>query len=161
VARLLIATALATKETGQRRLAVDVVVQSVDDGRLDAEALADGLVQATGWTAPARLAGTFAQAACAGPLQALVVRRAALAALPEHDPAARGLSALLEVLLDLCTAAGEAVQGPTRAWLGQRTGGSKAARAAKALLAVQGRGAAQQRAAVEQARARRRDLDAS
>nr|MDQ3611051.1 hypothetical protein [Actinomycetota bacterium] len=115
---------------------------------------------ATGWTAPARLAGAFEQAAAAGPLQALVVRRAALAALPKHDPAARGLSTLLEVLLDLCTAAGEAVQGPARGWLAELTGSSKAARAGKAMLAVQGRGATQQRAAVKQAHARRPDLDA-
>lgn len=158
-ARLLIATALATKETGQRRMAVDVVVQAVDDGRLDADALADGLMRATGWTAPARLAGTLEEAAAAGPLQALVVRRATLRALPEHDLGARGLSALLEVALDLCTAAGEAVPEAARPWLGRLTGSSKAARAAKALLAVEGRGAAQQRAAAEQALSRRADLD--
>ncbi len=153
MARLLLATAMATKEAAQRRLAVDVVIQAVGDGRLDTDALAEGLVGAAAWTAPARLAGTFEEAASAGPLQALVVRRAGLAVLPEHDPAARGLSALLEILLDLCTLAGAAVEGPARPWLGRLTGSSKAARAATALLAVEGRGTAHQRAAVEQAEA--------
>ena len=158
MARLLLATALATKEAAQRRLAVDVLIQAVGDGRLDAQALAEGLVGAAGWTAPARLSGTLEDAASAGPLQALVVRRGALESLPEHDPTARGLSALLEVLLDLSTAAGAAVDGPARAWLDRLTGSSKAARAAKALLAVEGRGTAQQRAAVEQAQAGRPDV---
>ena len=155
MARLLVATALGTKDPAQRRLAVDVVVQAVDDGRLDSEALADGLVRASGWTALARLAGTLEEVASAGALQALVARRAALVSLPAYEPGARGLAALLEVLLDLSAAAGAAVEGPSRAWLSRLSGSSKAAKAARSLLAVQGRGSAQQRAAVAQARAGR------
>jgi len=110
-----VAAALVTKTPDLQRVATDVVVASVDDGRFDAEGLgpALGWLASQGFVKVSRLAGPFRDAGRVTPLHAAQVVRAAEAFLAHLDgPAARGIQAPLEVVLEHSTLSGYRIGHP-------------------------------------------------
>ncbi|OYT93613.1 MAG: hypothetical protein CFE43_02520 [Burkholderiales bacterium PBB3] len=138
MAHLTLAVALAGKEPGQTALAVDVLVRSVQDGRLSMTAMGETL--ASLWATPlvkgSRYGKSLAAAAQADAVMSAVVY-ALLCAMVAVRPEAprRDLAPLLELMLELQLTHGLAMPPVTRAALTamRLTGKSKAA--AQGLLA--------------------------
>ena len=139
---LLIALALAAKEPGEHGLAVDAAIETLGDGRLDAERLGTALafLLPTRLAKPGRWAKRLAEVAGAGALHAEVVQRGLEAAIT-HDPCLdpkslpRDFSKLLELYHQLLAAAGEIASKGVRTFLRRYRGSSKAAKIARQVLA--------------------------
>ena len=143
VAWLAVAGGLVTKSPDLQRVATDVVVASIDDGRFDADALADalgwlfanGFVKASRLQAPLRDVGRVSQRHA---VAALDVTEGLLARLWE---APHGMHAPLEAVLEHAARAGLAVKRPeARATLerfgSQVSRSSKLGRTVQSLLAL-------------------------
>jgi hypothetical protein len=141
---LAVAAGLLAKPQEVTRAAVDVLVQTVEDGRFDAHALADGLgwLVASGLGKANRLEHPLRDAGRLSPLHAaqaadVIVRF--IAALPEPP---RTLARVLELARELSAASGYRVdRGPERIALeriaAEVSKSSKLGRAARGLLGTQ------------------------
>ncbi|MFL5926002.1 MAG: DUF6493 family protein [Gaiellaceae bacterium] len=141
----LVAAGLLGKPQEVKRAAVDVVVQTIEDGRFDAEVLA----AAVGWLVanelgkPNRLEQPLRDVGRLSPLHAAQVVRVIVgvtAALPETP---RALAAVLELARELSAASGYRVDGGAERSALERIAGevsksSKLGRAARALLGAPG-----------------------
>jgi len=143
VAWLAVAGGLVTKSPDLQRVATDVLVASIDDGRFEADAVADalgwlfanGFAKAGRLQAPLRDVGRVSQRHAAA---VLAVTEGLLARLWE---APHGMHAPLEVVLEHAAGAGLAVQRPeARATLerfgSQVSRSSKLGRTVQSLLAL-------------------------
>ena len=136
-----VAAGLLGKPQEVTRAAVDVLVQTVDDGRFDAEALAAGLawLVANDLGKPNRLEQPLRDAGRLSPLHAAQTARVIVgltAALPETP---RTLAAVLELARELAAASGYSVDGGAERSALERIAGemsktSKLGRAARGLL---------------------------
>jgi hypothetical protein len=140
-----VASGLLGKPQEVMRAAVDVLVQTVDDGRFDAEALAAAL----GWLVanelgkPNRLEQPLRDAGRLSPLHAAQVARVIVgltATLPETP---RTLAAVLDLARELAAASGYRVDGGAERSALERIAGemsksSKLGRAARDLLGAHG-----------------------
>ena len=108
----LAAASLLAKAPDLQRLAVDLLVGSVDDGRYDARKLGRGLARLldNGVGAALRLAPPLRDAGRSGPLHAAQVVRGIEGLLGHLETTPRGLHALLEVALENGTATGRRVE---------------------------------------------------
>ncbi len=141
MAVMLLAIGLAAKDPGEYGLATDVMIASIEDGRLDGDRLGDVMADLlpTGHIIASRWAKTLTDVARISPPHAIVVRHAIELSL-RGDPAdsPRDVHGLLILLRELCVEAGEAVTDvQCRDFLGQFAGSTKAAKAAKALLKLE------------------------
>lgn len=140
MACLLLAVGLAGKEPGQGALAVDALVRSMQDGRLDVTAM--GRTLARLWATPLvkgpRLAKSLAAAAQAHAAMPAAVF-ALLCAMAEVESGAprKDLSPLLELLLELKLAQGLDLPASTRTALQAMRLSGKSKLAVKALTPVQ------------------------
>lgn len=137
MATLLIALGLCAKETGESALALDIAIAAIEEGRLDGQRLGTiyGQLLPTDLLLPGRLAQSFAELARVSKAHAAHARVALIGAL--RGEAVRGINAVLELLLELCIEADCGVEdGEARAFLEAFGGSSKAAVAARALLAL-------------------------
>jgi hypothetical protein len=126
---------LSASKADQRAHAVDAVLHLHRAGRLDAAALAQGIVAMRGPGLPTRLAATMRDIATADALGRDLAIDALTIALPSYEVDDRGLHALLELLREELLRAGRPTPGPLVAWLRQLKGTSRAAKAAAALAA--------------------------
>jgi hypothetical protein len=136
---LTLAFTLTAKEPGQQRMATEVLIAGINDGRLDGASLGQALGQVLRFprTKAARLVRSLGDAVQCGPLQQVVILQALEHAMvaPMPEPL-RDLAALFEAWLEWATEAAVGVTEPTsRAILGGLSGG-KLAKLAKQLLAV-------------------------
>jgi hypothetical protein len=161
MARALLGLALGAKDEAEGAMAADLMIAALGDGRLDAKRLGEDFAALlfAGLVLPKRWATRLQDVTAAGPLAAQGVRRT-LETILEYGagrPAPPGLLVLLELLHELCLEAGEAVASPAaRSTLAGITGSGKAARLAKALLALEvGDPGSQRRAAAADALVRR------
>ena len=129
---VLLALGLLCKESAQRRLAVDALIQAADDGRLRGPALADALALVLPATLPSRLMAALTEAARAGDTPALVARDALVGLLPRTDPARKGVPGLVGLLADLADTYGLPADEALQGWLTGRSGAL--AKQAKRLL---------------------------
>jgi hypothetical protein len=119
---VLLALGLLCKDSAQRRLAVDVLIQAADDGRLRGPALADALALVLPATLPSRLLAALTEAARAGDTPALVARDALIGLLPRTDPARKGIPGLVGLLADLADTHGLPADEALQGWLTGRSG---------------------------------------
>ena len=155
----LLAVALCANDDRVHLLAADVIIAAIEDGRLDAAGLAAPLRQdlPSGLLLTTRLGPRLAVVGRAGTLQRAVVRDLLDAALPSLATLETRVATPLLVLFDeLCA---QTNSGPvaSRAFLATVTGSSKAAKAAKALLARTGEPHPMERALMLEARIERAD----
>jgi hypothetical protein len=114
IAWLAVAGGLLAKSPDLQRLATDVVVASIADGRFDA----DGLARALAWLLDecrgkaSRLEGPLRDAGRASGLHAVAVVRVTEALLASLSATPHGLQAPLEVMLDNAARIGVTVQRP-------------------------------------------------
>jgi hypothetical protein len=142
MARLLVGTALGQREAGERGLAADVVITAIEDGRLDAAALADGLERAAarGVDRPRRWADALGNAAAASPGHAAVVAEAIARVLPAvADRRPADLIDLVRLLQELVAELGQPVHPAAHDALKALSGtGGRLSGIARALLAPGG-----------------------
>lgn len=119
---VLLALGLLSKESAQRRLAVDTLIQAAEDGRLRGPALADALTLVLPRALASRLLAALIDAARAGEVPALVARDALTLVLPRLDPAQKGLAGLVGLLADLADEHGLTPDAALQGWLAGRTG---------------------------------------
>ena len=139
MATLLLALGLAGKEPGQTAVAVDALVQSALEGRLDAKLLGAtvAVLVASGHATCARYTKSLGAALRMDERLAPVVAEvvfAVIAARPADPP--RDTAALLELLLEIVHAHGVAVPAETRAALESLEIGGKGKPLRKQLLAL-------------------------
>ncbi len=137
MALLTLAVALCAKEPGLVALAVDVLVQSHAEGRLDAQALGDtlGRLLATPLVLASRYRKSLQAALrCDGRAAPLVFGLICDMLAAQADPPARDLAALLELLLELSLSLRRPLPGPCRDVLGRLPLGGKGRALQKALL---------------------------
>ena len=115
-----------------RAQAVEVFAAAIP-GRVDAAAVAQAFAACAPAIVLTRWAESFADAATLAPAAVIAVLGGLL---PRLDPKARGIGALLTVLLDESLRHARPVADADRSWLAGFAGGSAAAKAAKALLAL-------------------------
>lgn len=137
-ARTLLGIALGAKEAGERGLATDVVGLALDDGRLSAAGLAEGLTGAASLACdrPNRWALSLADVAAQSDDHATAVAEAIGATLPalEHRPRAK-LVPLLRLLDELTAATGSGDTSDARPSLERlATVGGQAGRLARSIL---------------------------
>jgi hypothetical protein len=140
MALLLLALGLAAKEPGESGLAADALIHTIEDGRLDPDGLGEVMASllSSGIVKAARWAKTLGDAARMSPLHARAVAAAIERAL-QAKPAkpTRDLVALLELLLELLMANGQALTpGPTREYLAGLDVSGKTAKLVTSLLAL-------------------------
>ncbi|MGY2127374.1 DUF6493 family protein [Blastococcus sp. SYSU DS0617] len=131
-----LAAGLTAARADERARAVDAVLHFADAGRLTAAQLARGLADMAGLGTPTRWAGSLKDVAGAGPAGRRLVIAALGAALPEFDPARRGLHALLQLLREELLREQAATPALLRPWLAQFSGSSRTAAVARALAAT-------------------------
>ncbi len=156
MATLILAIGLSCKDPGEHALAADALIAAVEEGRLDGARLGASLapVLVDNLLVPTRLARALGECARVSTLLQVQVRQALERCLQGDAPGPRGLHAVLELLHELSLESGAAVAAPeARAFLEGFTGGSKAARLARSLLALEPtpRAADQLRAAAAEA----------
>lgn len=139
MAVLLLALALAGKEPGQTALAVDALVHSFTEGRLDVAALGAQLraLLATSLVMARRCgkslqAAVRADARLAAPVFDMLCEM--LAADADHPP--KDLAALMELLLELALSTARTLPAPVRALIGRLPLGGKGRAVQKNLLAL-------------------------
>ncbi len=129
----LLALGMAAKQAGVRAQAVEVFAAAIP-GRVDAAAVAQAFAACAPAIVLTRWAESFADAATLAPAAVIAVLGGLL---PRLDHKARGIGALLTVLLDESLRHARPVEdADLRGWLAGFSGGSAAAKAAKALLAL-------------------------
>lgn len=128
-----LAAGLTAARADERARAVDAVLHFAGAGRLTAAQLARGLADLAGPGTPTRWAGSLKDVA-AGPAGRRLVIDTLGAALPEFDPARRGLHALLELLREELLREQTPTPAALRPWLSQFSGSSRTATAARNLL---------------------------
>ncbi len=137
---LLLAAGLGAKEPGEYGLATDAAIGAIEDGRLGADNFGPMLAQLlpTGLVKPGRWQRTLAEVARVSGVHALVVQQSLQRALcGKLDRMPRDYGKLLELLRELSIDLTQPVtEEPCRAFLAQIKGSGKAAKAAKALLAL-------------------------
>tara|TARA_R110002073_G_scaffold332410_5_gene518441 strand:+ start:31085 stop:34060 length:2976 start_codon:yes stop_codon:yes gene_type:complete len=157
IPRLVLAVGLTAKEPREVALATDVLIAALEDGRIIGTLLGDtmrGLCSKLHnrkykWQPhrpkAARWAKTLGEAARVSALHAEEVRIAIEHAIAFTDPeeALKDQGALFSLLRELCVEASVAVKNTrARTFLESYSGGSKAAKLAKACLALQGEASA-------------------
>lgn len=137
---LLLTVGLAAKEPGEYGLATDVAIRAIDDGRLGSDNLGRMLAELlpTGLIKPGRWQKTLAETARFSPRHALVVQQALQTCL-QGDPAAlpRDYAKLLDLLHELSIELRQGVADAGCRELLARVTSGKAAKSAKALLALE------------------------
>jgi hypothetical protein len=162
MARFLIAVCMNAKLPEVGGLASDVLITAIDDGRIDAETLAESLCAAwrlrvetwtyappgaagpatppsVGLMKPARWAKALGDVSGASPLHARVVAEAVEHVLADEATASRttaSLIPLLELLREASVKSGRAVSVKARAYLDKIATGGKTGRVVKDLLAL-------------------------
>ncbi|MCZ6874532.1 MAG: DUF6493 family protein [bacterium] len=136
--QLLVCTGLLSRHTGTRGLAIDVLIQGINDSRAHPDLLADVLIglAAGEWLKMNRLASSLGDVACVSPLHKLMVSQVVQRFLSSCSQLPRNSHDLLALLLDLVTELGMALNDGVQAVLKQVKGNSKAAKLARSLLAI-------------------------
>ncbi|NNE22429.1 MAG: hypothetical protein HKN11_07435 [Rhizobiales bacterium] len=140
--RLMLARGFNALDKGTAQATVDALIAVIEDGRLDGEMfgvamhglLMGGIIVAKRW------ADRLRDVARASPLAAQVIRRALEVAVYPGEPQRpmRNMHAWLEVLQELCVAAGEAIEDPeARNGLAQHFTSGKARKVANDLLKLE------------------------
>lgn len=138
MARLALAVALAGKEPGHTALAVDALVRSVQDGRLDIPAMGDTLARL--WATPLVKGPRYAKSLAAA-VQAHAAMPAAVFALlcamvvVQPDTPRKDMAPLLDLLLELQLAHRLPLPADTRTALGAMQLSGKNKTAVKSILA--------------------------
>ena len=131
---------LAAKEPGEHGLAIDAAICAIEDGRLGTDNLGHVMAQLlpTGLVMPPRWAKTLAEVARISPVHAAVVQ-GSLQRSFRGDPGKmpRNFAKLLELAKELSVQLEQGIfDEEARDFLARFTGSSKAAKTAKALLAI-------------------------
>lgn len=151
--------ALGSGVDREHRLALDLLIAAISDGRADTASLLPAVRAqlGAGVLLPGRLGPRLAALASAGSLQRATARDLldrSLDVVADDPP--RNLATLLEPFDELCAQTGTGVRhAPTRDFLASLSGGSKASKLARALLARQGEPPASERDLAAEARLRR------
>ncbi len=135
LAQTCLAAGLTASKVDQRARAVDSTHALHRQGRLTAADLGEGLVSIAGPANLTRWASSLRDLATADASGSAMVREALAVALPRLDTSARGLHALLELLLEEVLRQGAPTPAALVPWLAQLSGTSRAAKAARQLLA--------------------------
>ena len=138
---LAVAACLVAKSPDLPRVAVDVVVTSIDDGRFDAEALGDAIAWLVDndFAKPSRLEAPLRDVARVSPRHGAQIVRAIESVLARLGATPRGLHALLEVAVESATAtrrpiADERARAALERIAGEVSPSSKLGKLARALL---------------------------
>ncbi len=134
LAAVTLAAGLTAARADGRARAVDAVLHFNNTGRLTGTQLARGLADLAGPGTPTRWAASLKDVSAAGPAGRHLVIEALGTALPEFDPATRGLHALLELLREELLRQQAPTPASLRPWLAQFSGSSRTATVAQALL---------------------------
>ncbi len=136
--QLLVLMGLLSKDAGTRGLAIDVLVQGINDSRAHPDPLTDVLIglAAGEWLKINRLASSLSDVARVSPLHKLIVTQIVQRFLTSCSQLPRNSHDLLALLLDLVTELGMAINDDVKAMLKQVKGNSKAAKLARLLLAI-------------------------
>ncbi len=138
---LLLSVALAAKEPGENGLATDIAIQAIEDGRLGSDNFGAMLAELlpTGLIKPGRWQKTFSEVARISPPHTLVVQQSlerCLCGAPDKMP--RDFAKLLDLLKELSIETGQGITDERcRNFLAGIKGSGKAAKTAKALLALE------------------------
>ena len=131
-----LAMGLSGGRADERTRAVDAFAALVPSGRIDATSVATAMATVAGPCTATRWAASLRDAAAVNPDAGRAVVAVLSSLLPRLGPDHAGLHALLDALREESVRHGVGVADPAlRAWLGGITGATKAARAARALLA--------------------------
>ena len=130
-----IAAGLTAGKLDQRVVAVDTVLHLHASDRLAPAQLATGIVSFIGPGSPTRWATSLQDVARSGPAASRFVSDALTDVLPHFDSATRGLHVLLELLREELLRNDKPTADSLKPWLEKFRGGSRAAKAAVALLA--------------------------
>lgn len=139
MAMRLLSVALGSAEPGQRRIAVDVAVQALDDRRIDGPALGAGLAAwlRIGVLKPVRVVASLGDIAVASALHSVEALRALEVVLATAEVPARQAAGLLDLMLRLVHEVGAPVTDDgVRRYLAGLRGTGKAAGLARQLLAA-------------------------
>ncbi|HMB47936.1 MAG TPA: DUF6493 family protein, partial [Afifellaceae bacterium] len=136
----MICRALNDSDPGDQQSGGDALAQTIEDGRLDAAGFGSELhrLLLTGIILPKRSAPRLREVADISPLHRLTICKALEHAMRGGVPLRpfRDLHAWLDLLLELLTETGEAIEDEmTKAFLKSLSGSSKAAKTARKLLA--------------------------
>ena len=137
VSRLALAVGLLAEAAEVKHICFDVLIESIEDGRLDAKSLAAAftpLAKAEGWIKFNRLAANFSEAARVSPLHMLFVARCIDRLIADAAPIQRDVHNLLSLQHELLMELGLPLSPGARTVLQSVKGSSKTARLAKALI---------------------------
>jgi len=133
MAHVTIAAGLAAEKVPERIVAVDAVLGLLARGSLTDEGLVGGLTDALPLITLTRWANSFTDLAAADTRANSLVINSLARALPTIDPRARGLHALLELLLEELIRTGRPTPVGLTDWLSTFGGNSRTAKVAQAL----------------------------
>jgi hypothetical protein len=140
MALLLIIAGLSSKEPGQKGIAAEVVIMSIDDGRLDIKSLGDQMASliTTGLIIVSRWSKIFKEIAAISSRHAEAMRiliQSLLRFDPENSP--RELGGLIELLFELNVATGKSIDDERAIeFLKTNSKGGKQGKFSKRLLAL-------------------------
>jgi hypothetical protein len=140
VGALLIGLDLQMSDPGDRQLAADLLIDTIEAGKLDGAMISAAIVTLFdhGALRPRRMTPCLTQAAQSSPLHAQTIRQALERSLHRLAAMPRDMHLLLELYYELSVEAKEAVTDPDyRSFLASIDGTGRAAKAAKKLSALE------------------------
>ena len=140
VGALMIALDLQMSDIGDRHLATDLLIDTIEAGKMDGPMLGRAIVTLFnhGALRPQRITPCIKQAAETSPLHTQAIRLALEQCLPRIATMPRDLHLLLELYYELSVEMAESVKGPEcRALLQAIEGSARPAKAARKLLALE------------------------
>lgn len=140
VGALMIALDLQMSDTGDRHLATDLLIDTIEAGKMDGPMLGRAIVTLFnhGALRPQRITPCIKQAAETSPLHTQAIRLALEQCLPRIATMPRDLHLLLELYYELSVEMAESVKEPEcRALLQAIEGSARPAKAARKLLALE------------------------
>lgn len=139
VACLAVWIGLLSKDADVRGTALDALIEAIDDGRAHAGLMGAVLARifAGGWTRLNRLAESLGEVARLSPLSARFAARVLESLVASYQKLPRDAHHVISLLLELLTDLGTALNPDARKALEGIRGSSKAAKAARGLLALE------------------------
>ena len=130
---------LLSKGADSRGTAMDVLIEAIDDGRAHPHLMGEilALIFASGWMRLNRLAESLSEVARLSPLHAWFAASVLESLVASYEELPRDAHHVLSLLLELLTDLGMALNPDARQTLDGIRGSSKAAKAARGLLALE------------------------
>ncbi|MCK4711115.1 MAG: hypothetical protein KAU21_21060, partial [Gammaproteobacteria bacterium] len=137
--RLAIWTALISLDADAKGMAIDLLIQGIDDGRAHPEQLSNTFISLSsgGWVKPNRLSSALTQVAQVSDLHGFVCLKILEPYLLKHDEKTKNMHQIMELMLALYIELGLQPEGDLVEKLKAIKGTSKKAKAAKSLLSIE------------------------